>query len=165
MRDRYLLKLAPLAELFYSYGIVSLITPCFTAPQTIGGLSTSDPLEPSVIKFWKDKVAEVVQLIPSFRGFLAKADSEGQPGPMKYLLCTTYVPHIYTFIVHTHVHLTHIICTRIAWGRYNRTEADGANLFGSALNPLPNMGVLAPHNLDVHRQNLENQSDWNSHWL
>ena len=86
MRNRYLLKLAPLADLFYSYGIVSLITPCFTAPQTIGGLSTSDPLDQSVVKFWKDKVAEVVQIIPSFRGFLAKADSEGQPGPMKYLL-------------------------------------------------------------------------------
>jgi alpha-glucuronidase len=107
VRNRYLLKLAPLAELFYSYGIVSLITPCFTAPQTIGGLSTSDPLDKLVVSFWKDKVAEIVAVIPSFRGFLAKADSEGQPGPMKY----------------------------------NRTEADGANLFGSVLDPLPHIGA------------------------
>ena len=102
-----MLKLAPLAELFYSYGIVSLITPCFTAPQTIGGLSTSDPLDKLVVTFWKEKVAEIVEVIPSFRGFLAKADSEGQPGPMKY----------------------------------NRTEADGANLFGSVLDPLPHIGA------------------------
>ena len=59
-----------------------------------------------MIAWWKAKVAEIMPLIPSFRGFLAKADSEGQPGPMKF----------------------------------NRTEADGANLFGSVLNPLPGLG-------------------------
>ena len=84
LEHQYLGKLAPLAELFAAYGIVSLITPCFTSPETVGGLQTSDPLDAKVISFWKSKVAEIMQLIPSFRGFLAKADAEGQPGPMKY---------------------------------------------------------------------------------
>ena len=39
----YLLKLAPLAELFGEYGIISLITPCFTSPETVGRLETSGP--------------------------------------------------------------------------------------------------------------------------
>ena len=34
----YLAKLAPLARLFASYGIVSIITPCFTSPETVGTL-------------------------------------------------------------------------------------------------------------------------------
>ena len=83
LQHAYLLKLAPLAELFASYGIVTLITPCFTSPETVGSLRTSDPLNPGVIAWWKAKVAEIERLIPSFRGFLSKADSEGQPGPMK----------------------------------------------------------------------------------
>ena len=30
-------------------GLVTLITPCFTSPETVGGLTTSDPLDPTVI--------------------------------------------------------------------------------------------------------------------
>lgn len=56
-----------------------------------------------MIRWWRSKVEELAAAAPSFRGFLAKADSEGQPGPMTY----------------------------------NRTEADGANLFGGSLRPLP----------------------------
>eukprot|EP01048_Picozoa_sp_COSAG05_P019882 COSAG05_NODE_3232_length_2221_cov_1.279925_1_plen_565_part_10 len=84
LEHAYLLKLAPLAELFASYGLVTLITPCFTSPETVGSLTTSDPLDPTVIAWWKAKVAELMRIIPSFRGFLSKADSEGQPGPIKY---------------------------------------------------------------------------------
>jgi alpha-glucuronidase len=54
------------------------------SPKVIGGLATADPLDPSVIKWWRDKVKEIYSLIPDFGGFLVKANSEGQPGPQDY---------------------------------------------------------------------------------
>ena len=45
---------------------------------------TADPLDPSVVKWWKKKTKEIYKLIPDFGGFLVKANSEGQPGPGDY---------------------------------------------------------------------------------
>ena len=50
----------------------------------ISGLNDADPANDRVRKWWSDKVAEIYSEIPDFGGFLVKADSEGEPGPMKY---------------------------------------------------------------------------------
>ncbi len=50
----------------------------------IGGLLTSDPLDPNVRKWWKEKAGGIYRQIPDFGGFLVKAYSEGQPGPQIY---------------------------------------------------------------------------------
>jgi alpha-glucuronidase len=50
----------------------------------LGGLKTSDPLNPEVIKWWELKAKEIYNLIPDFSGFLVKANSEGQPDPQDY---------------------------------------------------------------------------------
>jgi alpha-glucuronidase len=42
---------------------------------------TADPLDASVVRWWKKKAKEIYKLIPDFGGFLVKANSEGQPGP------------------------------------------------------------------------------------
>ena len=34
--------------------------------------------------WWKAKADEIYTLIPDFGGFLVKANSEGQPGPVTY---------------------------------------------------------------------------------
>jgi alpha-glucuronidase len=47
-------------------------------------LPTADPLDKSVIDWWKAKADEIYGLIPDFGGFLVKANSEGQPGPKTY---------------------------------------------------------------------------------
>jgi alpha-glucuronidase len=47
-------------------------------------MDNADPLNPEVKKWWKNKVEEIYSAIPDFGGFLVKADSEGEPGPMKY---------------------------------------------------------------------------------
>ena len=41
MSSAYILKLAPLAELFYQFGIRSFITPCFTSPMVLDHESCS----------------------------------------------------------------------------------------------------------------------------
>jgi alpha-glucuronidase len=80
----YLEKVAALADVFSPYGIKVYLTARFSAPIEIGGLKTADPLDPTVKKWWKDKVDEIYKYIPDFGGFLVKANSEGQPGPQNY---------------------------------------------------------------------------------
>ena len=84
LTHQYLLKVAALAEVMRPYGIKVYLTARFSAPRETGGLTTSDPLDPEVINWWKEKAAEIYALIPDFGGFLVKANSEGQPGPQNY---------------------------------------------------------------------------------
>ena len=84
LTPHYLAKVAALAEVMRPYGIKVYLTARFNAPQETGNLSTSDPLDPGVIRWWRDKAAEIYSLIPDFGGFLVKANSEGQPGPQNY---------------------------------------------------------------------------------
>jgi alpha-glucuronidase len=80
----YLHKVAALAGVFRQYGIKTYISVYFAAPKTLGGLPTSDPLDPKVRQWWADKVKEIYSIIPDFGGFLVKANSEGEPGPQDY---------------------------------------------------------------------------------
>jgi alpha-glucuronidase len=81
---QYLRKVAALADIMRPYGIKVYLTARFSAPAEIGGLGTSDPLDPGVIRWWSDKATEIYSVIPDFGGFLVKANSEGQPGPQNY---------------------------------------------------------------------------------
>ncbi len=80
----YIAKAAAVADALRPYGIQVYFSIKFTSPMEIGGLSTSDPLDPGVGKWWKDKADEIYKQIPDFGGFLVKAYSEGQPGPQIY---------------------------------------------------------------------------------
>jgi alpha-glucuronidase len=84
LTPQYLAKVKALADVFRPYGIKIYLTARFSAPIEIGKLKTADPLDPSVQKWWKDKVDEIYTYIPDFGGFLVKANSEGQPGPQNY---------------------------------------------------------------------------------
>lgn len=97
----YLHKTAAIADAFRPYGVRVYLSARFSAPIELGGLKTADPVDPTVAAWWKAKVDEIYTLIPDFGGFLVKANSEGQPGPLTY----------------------------------NRTHADGANMFAAALAP------------------------------
>jgi alpha-glucuronidase len=66
------------------YGLKVYLSVCYASPVIVGKLSTADPLDPTVIKWWADKADEIYTLMPGFGGFLVKADSEGQPGPSHY---------------------------------------------------------------------------------
>lgn len=96
LRSEYLKKVAKLAEIFRPFGIKVYLSINFSSPIStkfalehnrkggIGNLETSDPLNPKVRKWWKDKVKEIYKYIPDFGGFLVKANSEGMPGPQDY---------------------------------------------------------------------------------
>ena len=67
-----------------AWGLMVYLTPCYAAPMmdNMGQppLSSVDPLDPKVVAWWAIKATEIEQLMPSFNGFLVKADSEGNKG-------------------------------------------------------------------------------------
>ena len=77
-------RVAEIANILRPYGIRVYLSAKFSAPVVLGGLNTADPLDPNVIAYWKKKTDEIYALIPDFGGFLVKANSEGQPGPLTY---------------------------------------------------------------------------------
>lgn len=84
LSHNYLLKIARLADIFRPYGIRVYLSVNFASPMVLDSLPTADPLDRNVVRWWKDKADEIYRLIPDFGGFLVKANSEGQPGPMDF---------------------------------------------------------------------------------
>jgi alpha-glucuronidase len=80
----YLVKTAAIADALRPHGVRVYLSARFSAPIEIGKLKTADPLNPGVVAWWKAKADEIYRLIPDFGGFLVKANSEGQPGPLTY---------------------------------------------------------------------------------
>jgi len=80
----YIEKVAAIANVFRPYGIRVYLSARFSAPMELSNLPTADPLDPSVIAWWKQKADEIYRAIPDFGGFIVKANSEGQPGPRTY---------------------------------------------------------------------------------
>src|ERR1700761_3598995 len=77
-------ELARIADAFRPWGVRMSLSIDLSSPQVVGHLSTFDPLDPTVAAWWKQKTAEIYQLIPDFGGFVVKADSEGRAGPSQY---------------------------------------------------------------------------------
>jgi alpha-glucuronidase len=82
--NEYIKKVKALADVFRPYGIRVFLSLNFASPKVVGKLKTTDPLDPQVIAFWKQKTDEIYAQIPDFGGFLVKANSEGEPGPQEY---------------------------------------------------------------------------------
>jgi len=84
LKPEILNRVKAIADILRPYGVRVYISAKFSSPTVIGGLKSSDPLNPEVIKWWQDKAKEIYSLIPDFGGFLIKANSEGQAGPQDY---------------------------------------------------------------------------------
>lgn len=79
-----LMETKRIADALRPYGIKVYLSVNFASPKAIGGLKTADPLDKKVQQWWQKKAKEIYKLIPDFGGFLVKANSEGEPGPMDY---------------------------------------------------------------------------------
>ncbi|MBN1782212.1 alpha-glucuronidase [bacterium] len=96
LKPEYIEKVSVLADIFRPYGIRVFLSINFSSPVSadfeingnrragIGDLPTSDPMDPRVRAWWKNKTREIYDRIPDFGGFLVKANSEGMPGPQDY---------------------------------------------------------------------------------
>lgn len=82
--ERFLPKVAEVAEIFRAYGIKLFLSINYASPIALGNLTTADPLDEDVQQWWQKKVEEIYGYIPDFGGFVVKADSEHRPGPFFY---------------------------------------------------------------------------------
>src|SRR6202050_2035056 len=57
-------EIARIAAAFRPWGVRIAISVDFTSPKTLGGLDTSDPLDPRVAQWWSAKVGELYAAIP-----------------------------------------------------------------------------------------------------
>ena len=65
------------------WGITPYISACYAAPFIMANIS-SDPANPAAEAWWTHKVGEIKALMPTFGGFVVKADSEGNQGPQAF---------------------------------------------------------------------------------
>jgi alpha-glucuronidase len=84
LTPEYLEKAAAIADTLRPYGIRVYLSANAAAPKMLKALSTADPLDPAVARWWRAKADEIYKRIPDFGGFVVKANSEGQPGPQDY---------------------------------------------------------------------------------
>ena len=84
LTPEYLPRLAAMAGVLRPYGVRLYVSVNFFSPVLIDRLGTADPLAPEVRAWWQRKADAIYAAIPDFGGFLVKADSEGEPGPMKF---------------------------------------------------------------------------------
>lgn len=82
--DSNLKGVTEIADLLRPWGVRVGMSLNFAAPQLLGDLNTFDPLDESVIQWWTDLTDDIYTRIPDFAGYLVKANSEGQPGPLTY---------------------------------------------------------------------------------
>lgn len=82
--EKYFDKLREMSEIFAGYGIRFFMSLNYAAPVELSELDSADPLDESVIAWWKKRMEIVYREIPLLGGFLIKADSEGRPGPFTY---------------------------------------------------------------------------------
>lgn len=99
LNDRNVEGLGRLADAMRPYGVQLGISLNFASPNA--SLGTFDPLDPKVDAWWANITNQIYKKVPDMAGYLVKANSEGQPGPLTY----------------------------------NRTLADGANMFARAVGP------------------------------
>ncbi len=84
INEKFRKKLQAMQAIFEGYGIKLYLSLNYAAPVEMGDLTTSDPLDKKVRKWWIEKMKEFYEAMPGFGGFLVKADSEGRPGPFTY---------------------------------------------------------------------------------
>lgn len=84
LTTQYIDTVCTIANILRPYGIKVYLSVNFGSPKALGYTKTADPLDETVKKWWKKKADEIYQRIPDFGGFLVKANTEGQPGPLDY---------------------------------------------------------------------------------
>jgi alpha-glucuronidase len=84
LSSEFVPQVARVADVLRPWGLRVALAIDFGSPQSLGKLPTYDPLDPTVIAWWKARVDDLYKAIPDFAGFVLKADSEGRVGPSNY---------------------------------------------------------------------------------
>jgi len=82
LSDRNIEALGRIADAMRPYGVQIGIPLNFASPNA--SLGTYDPQDPKVDAWWANITSEIYKKVPDMAGYLVKANSEGQPGPLTY---------------------------------------------------------------------------------
>lgn len=82
LNDRNVEGLGRIANAMRPYGVQIGISLNFASPNQ--SLGTFDPLDPRVDAWWANITNQIYAKVPDMAGYLVKANSEGQPGPLTY---------------------------------------------------------------------------------
>ncbi len=113
----HLKQIARIADAMRPWGVRVAMSVALVSPEKLGGLKTSDPLDPAVKAWWEAKTDEIYKLMPDFAGFTVKADSEGEVGPSSYgrgpadaanLLARALAPHDGVVLYRAFVYNNHL---------------------------------------------------------
>lgn len=134
--------LGRIADAMRPYGVQVGISLYFSSPasgvQGQANLTTFDPLDQSVVAWWTNVTDQIYSRVPDMAGYLVKADSEvGQP----------VVSYGFAELIHVQGEPGPVT--------YNRTLAQGANLFAKAVK---GYGGICMFRAFVYNQ--LNESDW-----
>ncbi len=77
-------QIARIADAMRPWGVRVAIAVDFGSPKSAGGLDTFDPLDPTVVAWWKARFDDLYRAVPDLGGVVLKADSEGRVGPSTY---------------------------------------------------------------------------------
>ena len=128
-----------LAPTMARYGITPYVCACFGAPTVMSNL-TSDPKSDIAQKWWSEKSTEIWRDWPTFGGFLVKADSEGNIGPLTYNRTeagksSSAHPHLIFTTSSPNHHLILASSSLILTQSSPHLVTDGANLLARAVAP------------------------------
>jgi alpha-glucuronidase len=84
LSDELIPHVTRIAGALRPWGVRIAVAIDFGSPKTLGGLQTYDPLDPSVVSWWRSKIDELYKAVPDMAGVVLKADSEGRVGPSQY---------------------------------------------------------------------------------
>ncbi len=81
---KWLIQLNEIYNILYEYNIKLYISINYKSPIIIDNLSTYDPLDINVNKWWDNKIKEIYNIMPNFGGFVIKINSEISSGLLSY---------------------------------------------------------------------------------
>lgn len=84
LSEEKLKRVAEIADILRPYAMKVYLSVNFASPMALDSLPTADPVDSAVKEWWKKKADYIYSIISDFGGFLVKANSEGQPGPMDF---------------------------------------------------------------------------------
>lgn len=133
LSSEFLPKLVALADVLRPYGVRLYVSAYFDSPADLDpDIPDGDPDNPDVPSWWSAKASEIYAAIPDFGGWLVKAGTEGQPGPIEYdkthaeganMFARALAPHGGVVIYRAFVHEGPDTWTEDAWNQF--TPHDG----------------------------------------
>ena len=80
--DDFIAQVGRIADVFRPWGVQLSMSVDLSSPKAVGGLDTFDPLDPTVVEWWRKKVDEIYRTDPRLRRLRGESRLRGAPRPL-----------------------------------------------------------------------------------